>query len=233
MHQDIKTEGGRRRTWRLIGDSAGVILTNAVPAVGVIYWNWPAFNLVVLYILEGLVVLFFDHLKSALKRRAGRLDTTLEPSKSSKSSRPSSPGLLFFETAFILFFGAFALMVFGPSEEFGAGFVEMGRLLASDLKYPFLLLLAFRAARFLKDLLGAGVFGGETKRPLALSGGGWMFLLFFAVMLAPLVAGKGPNPRGGLFALVLLKTAGELFAVWAVMIDGKAGNRRKKGKNGP
>jgi hypothetical protein len=47
-----------------------------------------------------------------------------------------------------------------------------------------------------------------------------MFLLFFAVILAPLIARSGPNPTGGLAALVILKTLGEVSAVWSVRIRG-------------
>jgi hypothetical protein len=44
--------------------------------------------------------------------------------------------------------------------------------------------------------------------------------LFFAVMPAPLIARSGPNPAGGLAALVILKTLGEVFAAWAGRIRG-------------
>jgi len=45
-----------------------------------------------------------------------------------------------------------------------------------------------------------------------------MFLLFFAVMCAPFVARSAPNPMGGLAALVVIKTLGEVFAVRTVRI---------------
>jgi hypothetical protein len=70
------------------------------------------------------------------------------------------------------------------------------------------------------DLADAGAFGGKIRRKLQLEGGGWMLLLFFAVMRAPLISRSGPNPTGGLAALVILKTLGEVFAVWAVRIRG-------------
>jgi hypothetical protein len=44
--------------------------------------------------------------------------------------------------------------------------------------------------------------------------------LFFALMLAPLIARSGPNPAGGLAVLVILKTLGKVFAVWAGRIRG-------------
>lgn len=44
--------------------------------------------------------------------------------------------------------------------------------------------------------------------------------LFFAVMRTSLIARSGPNPAGGLAARVILKTLGEVFAVWAGRIRG-------------
>ena len=77
-----------------------------------------------------------------------------------------------------------------------------------------------RLVRLGQDLVDSGTFGGKVRRKLQLDGGGWMILLFFAVMLAPLIARSGPNPTGGLAALVILKTLGEVFGVWAVRIRG-------------
>jgi hypothetical protein len=81
-------------------------------------------------------------------------------------------------------------------------------------------LVFMRLVRLGQDLSDAGGFGGRVRRKLQLEGGGWMLLLFFAVMLAPLIAKSGPNPAGGLAALVILKTLGEVLAVWAVRIRG-------------
>ena len=41
----------------LVGDTIGIVLGNAIPAYGVIFWDWPPFSLVALCILEGVIVL--------------------------------------------------------------------------------------------------------------------------------------------------------------------------------
>jgi hypothetical protein len=214
--------GTRDKTQRirtLIGDSCGVVLSNAIPAYGVVFWNWAPFSLIALYILEGVVVLAGDYVKALFRKRVGLVEANFQ----------KTPGnLLFFETVFILFFGSFAVMVFGPGEEFGIGFITIGKLLSGELKTPLLYLVVIRLARLVRDIWAAGPFGLKPRAPLSLSGGGWMFLLFFAVMLAPLLARTGPNPKGGLFALVALKTAGELLGVWAPLIDSKLGNRSRR-----
>jgi len=41
---------------------------------------------------------------------------------------------------------------------------------------------------------------------------------FFLVMTPPFIADKSPNPMAGLIAVIVLKTLGELFGVWAARI---------------
>jgi len=209
MDRENDTHLKRRKIRALVGDTCGVVLGNAVPAYGVIFWNWAPFSLIALYILEGVVVLAGDYIKALFRKRVGQVEPNFQ----------KTPGnLLFFETVFILFFGSFAVMVFGPGEEFGIGFITIGKLLSGELQAPLLYLVVIRTVRLVRDIWAAGPFGLKPRAPLALSGGGWMFLLFFAVMLAPLLARTGPNPKGGLFALVALKTAGELLGVWAPLL---------------
>jgi hypothetical protein len=158
-----------------------------------------------MFLLEGLVVLFSDYVKNALKRPGQKVQ-----------------GNLFFETMFILFFGFFAILVFGPAKtnafEFSDKAAVIRSLAASPMRIPLLAMVGFRLVHLVQDLAAGGLFGGNVRQPLEFDGGGWMLLLFFAVMLAPWIAKTGPNPAGGLLALVALKTAGEVIAVWAVRI---------------
>jgi hypothetical protein len=182
-----------------------VMLTNAVPLYGVLKLGWNAFILVLMFILEGVVVLFADTVKVVF----GKLQTR------------NTKIVLFFEFMFIFFFGFFALLVFGPAdtESFSAKYRLVKSLYAAQIQKPLLTMIGFRLLRLAQDLIAGGVFGDRFfKRPLELSGGGWMLLLFFAVMLAPFIAKTGPNPLGGLAALVVLKMLGETFGVWAVRI---------------
>jgi hypothetical protein len=186
-----------------------VVLTNAIPALGVISFGWPSFHLIVLFIAEAVVVLVSDTAKMGFLPRARLLD------KKPKDYR----GILFFEYVFILFYGVFSLLVFSPhSEDFvlSQTFRTVAWLVKTDLKLPVLGIALLRLYRLIRDLLDAGVFGQKAKRPLELNGGGWMLLLFFAVVLAVVVARDRPNPKGGLLAIVALKTFGESLGIWAM-----------------
>ncbi|MDM7924868.1 MAG: DUF6498-containing protein [bacterium] len=204
-----------------------VALSNAVPVVGVVFLGWSAFHLVVLLVTEAVIVLLLDFIKRGLKGAAGRVE---------KNLRNQAGKVLFFETVFILFFGMFALIVYGRGNadhaSFSASFGPVWRALTGPLRWPLALVAATRIFRLFGDLRSSGVFGGEALRPLTLDGGGWMLLMFFSVMLAPFLADSGPNPRNGLFALVALKTIGECVAAWAAWSgpdgDGKKNSREKE-----
>jgi len=216
-------KGSGPSTYDLVGQTATILFTNAVPLYGVIKLGWHAFVLVLLFILEGVVVFLTDAVKVAVNQIL----------------RKNTRGILFFEFVFIFFFGFFAVLVFGPSESGAFAFSYKYRLVkslyATQLRTPLMLMIGFRLIRLLQDLIAGGVFSKRFfKRPLELGGGGWMFLLFFAVMLAPLIAKSGPNPFGGLIALVGLKILGEVFGVWAVRINPykKTGKTKPRGGSG-
>ncbi|MBI5582723.1 MAG: hypothetical protein HY892_02770 [Deltaproteobacteria bacterium] len=190
----------------LIIRSVFVVLTNMVVLDGVIRLGWNAVPLVLMFILEGVAVLVTDFVKYFFDK-----------------DKPKIRTIFVIECGFILFYGFFASLVFGPYASLQAavddGFRLQRTMIAGELLTPLAGLFFMRLVRLGHDLVDSGAFGGKVRRKLQLDGGGWMFLLFFAVMLAPLVARSGPNPTGGLVALVILKTLGELLGVWASRIE--------------
>ncbi len=193
--------------YTLISRTVFVVLTNMVTLNGVARLGWNAVPLVLMFIMEGVMVLFTDFIKHLFDK--GRKDTKV--------------GFVF-ECVFILFYGFFASLVFGPYDSLQSavddGFHLQRELISGELRLSLAALLFMRLVRLGHDLVDSGIFGGKVRRKLQLEGGSWMLLLFFAVMLAPLIAKSGPNPAGGLAALVILKTLGEVFGVWAVRIPG-------------
>lgn len=193
--------------YTLIGRTASIVLTNLVTLNGVTRLGWNAVPLVLMFILEGLIVLFIDFIKRLFDQ--GGQDTRT---------------VFVIECAFILFYSFFALIVFGPYPSLQSavedGFHLQRELISGELRLSLAALVFMRLVRLGHDLADSGAFGGKVRRKLQLEGGGWMLLLFFAVMLAPLLARSGPNPAGGLATLVILKALGEVFSVWAVRISG-------------
>jgi hypothetical protein len=189
----------------LIIRSFFVVMTNLVVLDGVIRLGWNAVPLVLMFILEGVVVLVTDFIKYLFE----------EDKKKNRS-------IFVIECGFILFYGFFVSVVFGPYASLQAavddGFRLQRTMIAGELLTPLAGLFFMRLVRLGHDLVDSGALGGKVRRKLQPDGSGWMFLLFFAVMLAPLIAWSGPNPTGGLAALVILKILGELLGVWTSRI---------------
>ena len=204
--------------YTVIGRTVSIVLTNLVTLNGVTRLGWNAVPLVLMFILEGVTVLFTDFIKRLFD-------------KGGKETR----SVFVIECGFILFYGFFALIVFGPYPSLQSavddGFHLQRELISGELRLSLAALVFMRLVRLGHDLADSGAFGGKIRRKLQLEGGGWMLLLFFTVTLAPLIAKSGPNPAGGLAALVILKALGEVFSVWAVRIPGlKPKSAAKKNK---
>jgi hypothetical protein len=191
----------------LILRTLSVILTNLITLNGVARLGWNAVPLILLFVLEGVVVLFTDFIKRFFD--LGGKD---------------SKNVFVIECVFVLFYGFFASIVFGPYESLQSaiddGFHIQRTLISGELLKPLAVLIFMRLIRLGHDLMDSGAFGGRIRRSLQLDGGRFMLLLFFVVMLAPLLTRSGPNPTGGLVALVIIKIFGEIFEVWAVRIPG-------------
>ncbi len=188
-------------TLTLIFRFLSVILINIVPVYGVFLLGWNSIGLVLLFIVEGVIVLCTDIIKFQFIKNKQKVKVNL-----------------FIEFCFIFFYGFFALLVYGPYESLQNLITDkmllVIDLIVVELGRPLLIIAFIRLVRLVQDLLSAGVFKGPGKQPLRLEGGSFMLLLFFMVMAAPIVAGKGPNPLGGLMVLVLFKIMGELYLVW-------------------
>lgn len=187
----------------LLYRSCMVLLTNLIPLYGVWRLGWSSFILILLFIIEGAIVFIMDLVKR-------RWVTTKEKGK-----------VLFFEFVFITFFGFFAILIFGRDEA-AMDLIETTRSSFKAAKalplWPVLGILLGRILRTGEELMQAGVLHGGEGKPIYFDGGGWMLLLFFLVMTAPFIADKSPNPMAGLIAVIILKTLGELFGVWAAWI---------------
>jgi len=187
----------------LLYRSCMVLLTNLIPLYGVWRLGWSSFILILLFIIEGAIVFIMDLVKR-------RWVTTKEKGK-----------VLFFEFVFITFFGFFAILIFGRDEA-AMDLIETTRSSFKAAKalplWPVLGILLGRILRTGEELMQAGVLHGGEGKPIYFNGGGWMLLLFFLVMAAPFIADKSPNPMAGLIAVIVLKTLGELFGVWAARI---------------
>ncbi len=196
----FRRAGADDSTFGRVFRTLGIAAANGVVIYGVLVFGWNAAAVVFLFVAEGVVRVIEDIARNRLLRTMRAAEHTL-----------------FVEAAFMLFFGVFALLVYGPyeslSDGIADGFARFGRL-AAETRVGILAIAAGRVWHLGRDLVADGWVGRRPRRPLSLHGGPHALLLFFACMLAPLAFRSGPNPMGGLAALLGVKTAGECLLVW-------------------
>ncbi|MEI7435910.1 MAG: DUF6498-containing protein [bacterium] len=190
-------------TVALLSQSLTVIFTNMIPLYNVWHYGWSSFNLILLFIVEGVIVFLTDLIKRVFK------------------PEDKQNGVLFFEFVFISGFGFFAILLFGRDP----GSPDLLATIRSSFQsakviqlWPVIGILLMRLFRTGQELQQSGAFGNGSRQPLIYGGGGWMFLLFCLVMTAPWIADKSPNPMAGLIAVVVFKTLGEVIALLAPRI---------------
>lgn len=198
---------------KLILSTLSVIVTNSIALYGVLVKDWPSFSLLVLFIVEGVIVLGSDALK--LPFRKSRLFIE-------KNLRSSGPSIFAFECVFFGLFGFIILMALGPRQSNslvpGEVFIPVMNLITHELQWPIVWILIIRLQRLFQDFYSAGAFQGSRGFPLSLGGGGWMFLLFFLGVLMPFLASDEPDAFAGLVALIIIKTVGEILGIWAIKL---------------
>jgi len=181
-----------------------IIITNMIPLYNVWYHDWNSFRLILLFVAECAIVVLMDSIKSFFI-----------PKKVQK-------GVLFIEIVFLFFFGLLTILIFGRDKN-SSDLLETTRSSFQAAKviqfWPVVGIFVMRLSRTIQELMASGVLGGGIRQPLFYSGGGWILLLFFLVMLAPFIADKSPNPMAGLIAIIVLKTLGEIFMLWAQRIS--------------
>jgi hypothetical protein len=198
----------------LVYRSFAALISLTASLYGIFVLGWDAAPLVLLFVLDGICVALTDIVRWAFMTDHARRQTTLV-----------------IELVFILFYGCFALLVFGPypslQEAVDDRFARIGALVAHDIRGPLLAVVAGRVLRLVQDLFAARTGANTKRRPLELIGGGMMLILFFAVMAAPFVTRHGPNPVAGMAAITILKTVGELLDLWAPRLFPARGRRAR------
>jgi hypothetical protein len=110
-----------------------------------------------MFILEGVAVLFTDSIERLFDK--GGKETKV---------------FFVIECVFILFYGFFALLVFGPYDSLQSAvddcFRRQRALISGELRNSLAALVFLRLVRLGQDLADSGVFGGKVRRKLQLVG---------------------------------------------------------------
>ena len=182
-----------------LSQSLMIIVTNMIPLYNVWYHGWSSFRLILLFVAECAIVVLMDSIKSFFI-----------PKKVQK-------GVLCIEIVFLFFFGLLTILIFGRDKNSSdlLETIQSSFQAAKVIQFgPVVGILVMRLSRTIHELMASGVLGGGNRQPLFYSGGGWVLMLFFLVMIAPFIADKSPNPMAGLIVIIVLKTLGEVFILW-------------------
>ena len=206
---------------RLARDPAALILlaANLVPLLGVLFWGWDAFVLLMLYWLETAIIGFWMLVRLST---ASAAEFDLAKADGTSMVAPRIAVTLFFIVhagifmgvhfvfLWALFSGDWAARVHGPGD-----FVRQ-LVIGTDLWLPLLVLFIARGAVFLYDRLGAGLFArlrGRPVRAAAPETAGGIVGAFYArivVMHVAIIFGgflSFLGSVGPLIIMVVLKTA--------------------------
>jgi len=180
-----------------------LVAANVVPLVGVLAWGWSAFDVVLLYWFENVIVGFYNALRIL----------SFSPRENAGAAWLSK---LFFTPFFCVHYGGFCLVhgvfvvslfgegsVGGPGDMIGVGFHEAGGSLAPAL----LALFLSHGVSFFVNYIGGGEFRvGEIGEKM-MAPYGRIVVLHLAVLFGAFATQALGNPMPILVLLVIGKIA--------------------------
>lgn len=209
-----------------------LIAGNAIPIVGVVFWDWSGFVVLFLYWLESGIVGVFTILKIVLalpryEPVPGRqVNYKQDAGTSSRSFSTAEMGRFWVIPSFVLGYGAamvlFALAVgwlFYP-RDFNGGIGDViARMQAElvphqrELIAALVLMLFDHAAQSYRDFFGGPEWARadpvfQMWRPF-----GFLVMLYFLWLVGGFLMATFKTPGGVLVLFVVLKTLGELFTM--------------------
>ncbi len=203
---ELKVPFDRSKTWPL----ALVIGLNLIPVIGVLFWGWSAFALIVLYWLENLVI--------GVRTLASMI------ANAAVMGGVNWLGALFFGGFFTLHYGlfcfghgVFVMSMFGGSF-YGDSVIDLGGAVAalfatqSNLAIGFASIVAWQVVQFVRFLVS-----GEVRRTnvVELMGAPYprIITLHIAIIFGGFVLMLLNQPVSGILVLALVKMAYDVAGV--------------------
>lgn len=207
-----KVPFGRSKTWPLVA----AVLLNLIPVVGVLFWGWSAFALIILYWLENLVIGVRTVLSMVLN--------------AALNGAAAWPGALFFAVFFTIHYGMFCaghgvfIMGFFGNDFWASSIFDLGGILTkvfeteSNLVFGLASIIAWQAVQFVLFIAQ-----GDAKRttPRDLMGAPYprIMVLHVTIIFGGFVLMLLNEPVAGMLVLALVKMA---YDVAEVLRDPKA-----------
>lgn len=182
----------------------GLIGLNLVPLIGVLFGDWQSFDLIFLYWLENVMIGVFSLARMIVRPYGHPLDLIFP---------------LLIAPFFVLHFGAFCwghgtfvVSLFGPESLSGSDLTATALTTITDrgLLLPLAALATIHALDWLRDVRNRGL-GADDLKALMLHPYRRIVVLHVTIIGAGFALGALDEPTVGLLALVLLKSASDIW----------------------
>lgn len=195
----------RRRSWLALGS---LVLTNSIPILGVLYWGWDLFELLLLYLGELFILAGFAYVKMARVAKARWNDEIQNLVGLAVCS-----GLVYFIFICIIFSGL--LHIDGPDDTLDlvvlAALGDRLRLAAQVIWWPLVVSILSHLLSYWMNFIGRGEYRRFTTESVGKALGWRMIALHLVVLVGLMLAFEGRNPTTvAILILMGIKTIADL-----------------------
>lgn len=198
-----------------------LLISSAVPIVGVLLFGWDIVTLIALFVIEGVLALVFDGLRVAGFRDCVRI----HQSGTSQAQKVTPSTVLGFQSLFVLFFGIVLMVYVWQSAEDSMSLIARFRESWLEMSLAIALMCAHQIRRFVSDWNAARALrqgadaGRRSRSSVYLRGGGYAYLFFFALCLVAATDWLDAGVLPTLIILVSLNTLGHLLMIWSAPLE--------------
>lgn len=175
----------------------GILLVNAIPLIGVLWFGWSVFEVLFLYWFENLAIGITHAVRMEISTRTNRVLT----------GRSTTTFFMLHYGLFTLVHGVFVVTFFGV---IAGGFSEVGQ----GFLVPVLAVMAWQVVFLVLDTVRAQGFQGRTPDDLMFEPYPRVLALHITVLAGGWFVGEMGSPVWALAILVGFKTAFDLGIAW-------------------
>ena len=184
-----------------------LVLLNAVPVHGVLYWGWHSFDLIFLYWLENLIIGLFTVLRFLVRRYQHPIEFIF-------------PAILapFFALHYGMFcfgHGSFIISLFGRTlpnglSELGIPEIILPVIESRHLFWPVMALFCYQVLDWVRDTVERGL-GSNNIKDLMIAPYRRIIVLHITIIASGFALGALNEPLMGLFILIFFKTGFDIY----------------------
>ena len=203
---ETKVPFDRSKTWPLVA----AVLLNLIPVVGVLFWGWSAFALIILYWMENLVI--------GVRTVASML------LNAALNGAAAWPGALFFAVFFTIHYGMFCaghgifILGFFGSDFWGSSIFDIPGMIAklfeteTNLTFGLISIIAWQLVQFVLFIV-RGEAKGTTPRDLMGAPYPRIMVLHITIIFGAFLLQLLNEPVAGILVLALVKMAYDVAEV--------------------